>query len=113
VPYKAITGIDGIQMKNRWIKVRRDGITAYAQVEDCGPYEYFDESYVFKCSSPKNKIANNAGMDVSPALRDYLRFDGLNNAENKVDWQFIDFECVPDGPWKEIITTSGVNWKQL
>ncbi|MCS7092535.1 MAG: hypothetical protein NZM26_04235 [Patescibacteria group bacterium] len=98
-------------MKNRWVKISKDGITCYGQIQDAGPYEYDDHEYVFGGKPPKNKLANNAGMDVSPALRDCLKFNGINNAENKVNWQFVDEEDVPDGPWKEIVTTSQVNWK--
>jgi hypothetical protein len=49
-------------------------------------------------------------MDVSPAIRDCLKFNGLNNDSNKVDWQFVDAKDVPVGPWKNIITTSQIDW---
>lgn len=110
LPYDTQMGLDGIAMKNRWVKLARNGIIAYAQVEDCGPYVYDDADYVFGCQSPKNKKANGAGMDVSPALRDYLEFTGLNNDENKLNWQFVGRECVKEGPWLDIITESSVNW---
>lgn len=32
-------------------------------------------------------------MDVSPAVRDYLGLSGID----KVDWQFVEFEDVPEG----------------
>lgn len=98
-------------MKNRWVKLSRNGIFCYGQIQDAGPYEYDDYEYVFGGKPPKNTLANKAGMDVSPALRDCLRFEGINNAENKVDWQFVDEKDVPDGPWKEIVTTTQINWK--
>jgi hypothetical protein len=97
-------------MKNKWVKVIHDNNTCYAQVEDTGPYQYNDYNYVFNNAKPINTLANSAGMDVSPALRDCLGFEGLNNDENKINWQFIDYQDVPDGPWTEIITTSQVNW---
>jgi hypothetical protein len=103
-------GIRESMMKNRWVKLMRNGITCYGQIEDAGPYEYDDHQYVFGTSEPINKLANNAGMDVSPALRDCLKFEGWNNDLNKVDWQFVVESNVPDGPWKEIVTTSQVNW---
>ncbi len=89
-------------------------MVCYGQLEDAGPYEYDDTAYVFGDGSvqPKNKDANNAGMDVSPALRDCLKFDGLNTDTNKIDWQFINEKDVPDGPWKKIVTTSQINWKE-
>lgn len=97
-------------MKNRWVKLTRNGVTCYGQIEDAGPYRYDDYTYVFGTNLPKNKLANRAGLDVSPALRDCLKFNGWNNDENKVDWQFIKAVDVPAGPWKEIITTSQINW---
>ena len=99
-------------MKNRWVKLTRNGVVCYGQIEDAGPYEYNDYNYVFGTADPrpKSKTANNAGLDVSPALRDCLEFNGWNNALNKVDWQFVDQKDVPNGPWKEIITTSQINW---
>jgi hypothetical protein len=111
VPYEKITGKDGVVMKNRWVEINFNDKTAYAQVEDCGPYVYDDWRYVFECEKPKNKRANGTGMDVSPATWGYLGFQKPNTDDprNKVDWKFIDFECVPDGPWKKIITTRGVN----
>lgn len=99
-------------MKNRWVKIMKNGNTCYGQIEDAGPYVYNDYKYVFGTTDPRpqSTTANNAGMDVSPALRDCLKFNGLNNADNKVDWQFVNFADVPEGPWKQIITTSQIYW---
>lgn len=99
-------------MKNRWVKIKRNDNICYGQIEDAGPYVYNDYNYVFGVNNerPQSTRANNAGMDVSPALRDCLKFNGLNNADNKVDWQFVDFVDVPDGPWRQIITSSQIYW---
>lgn len=100
-------------MKNRWVKLIRNGITCYGQIQDAGPYEYDDHAYVFGDGStkPKSTLANNAGLDVSPALRDCLEFNHWNNADNEVDWQFVDAADVPKGPWNEIVTTSQIHWR--
>ncbi|MHB8575357.1 MAG: hypothetical protein ACYDCQ_08500 [Dehalococcoidia bacterium] len=98
-------------IKNRWVRVIHNGVSCYGQWEDAGPYEYDDTNYVFGSALPKNRLANRAGMDVSPALRDCLGFNGLNNAENTVDWQFVDASDVPAGPWTRIVTTSQVYWR--
>lgn len=105
-------GVRESMLKNRWVKLVKDGKVCYGQIQDAGPYVYDDADYVFGADDkrPKSKAANNAGMDVSPALRDCLGFKGWNNDENKVNWQFVEFSSVPKGPWKEIITTSQVNW---
>jgi hypothetical protein len=94
-------------LKNRWIKIMHNGKTAYAQWEDVGPFGEDDQNYVFGSSSPENKENKNAGIDVSPAVRDYLGLSGID----KVDWQFVDSGNVPDGAWKKIVTTSQVYWK--
>jgi hypothetical protein len=103
---------DQSAMKNRWLRISKGGITCYAQIEDCGPYVYNDVAYVFGSDDrrPRSKRAHNAGMDVSPAVAMYLRFNGENNDENRVDWQFVDDDAVPDGPWKRIVSTRGVTW---
>ncbi len=93
--------------KNRWIRIVKGEKVVYAQWEDVGPFETDDADYVFGSSMPKNTINDHAGLDVSPAVRDYL---GLSDVD-KVDWQFVAPGDVPDGPWKEIVTTSQIDWR--
>lgn len=99
-------------LKNRWAKLSRAGHVCYAQWEDSGPYVYDDSRYVFgsAAAKPLNRLANRAGLDVSPAVRDCLAFRGLNNADNRLDWQLVDAAQVPPGPWKRVITTRQVFW---
>jgi peptidoglycan/xylan/chitin deacetylase (PgdA/CDA1 family) len=94
-------------VKNKWIKITKNTKTVYAQWEDAGPFVYGDKNYVFGTALPINKMNNNAGLDVSPAVSDYL---GLyDDNKNIVRWQFVDFQNVPDGPWKQVITSSQVS----
>jgi hypothetical protein len=95
----------GSVLKNRWIKIVKDDKIAYAQWEDVGPFGENDFDYVFGSAPPSNPV-NGAGLDVSPAVRDYL---GLKDVDY-VDWQFVDEKDVPPGPWKEIITTTPVTF---
>lgn len=88
--------------KNRWIKISKGIKVVYAQWEDVGPFKTNDAEYVFGNSAPKNDLNDGAGLDVSPAVKDYLELDDLD----VIDWQFVAEKDVPDGPWKEIITTS-------
>jgi hypothetical protein len=99
-------------MKNRWVKLTKGDQVCYGQIEDAGPYEYDDYAYVFGTAAPKSKLAQSAGLDVSPALRDCLKFQGLNNDSNRVNWQFVDEKSVPAGPWTKIITRSQIRWDQ-
>lgn len=92
--------------KNRWIKIIKGDVIAYAQWEDVGPYGEDDASYVFGDGNPQNTANNDAGLDVSPAVRDYL---GLADIDI-VDWKFVDPDEVPDGPWKKVITDSQISW---
>ncbi|WP_201352994.1 endo alpha-1,4 polygalactosaminidase [Hydrogenimonas urashimensis] len=92
--------------KNRWIEIVKDGKRAYAQWEDAGPFGEDDAAYVFGNAAPKNTLNANAGIDLSPAVRDYL---GLKDID-WVDWRFVEEEDVPQGPWKEVPTLSGVGW---
>ncbi|WP_231511425.1 hypothetical protein [Arthrobacter sp. UNC362MFTsu5.1] len=93
-------------MKNRWVKIRKDGKECYGQIQDAGPGEYQDKEYVFGANDarPANKKFNGAGMDVSPALNGCLGFSTLNGEADKVDWQFVDQKDVPPGPWLDVVT---------
>ncbi len=93
--------------KNRWVKITKNGRTVYAQWEDVGPFLSNDAAYVFGRARPRNTRNNRAGIDVSPAVRDYLHLSDID----KVDWQFVRDEEVPEGPWKVIVTTSQTCWK--
>ncbi len=90
-------------LKNRWIEITYEGKTAYAQWQDVGPFEDDDAGYVFGADEPKS---DRAGLDVSPAVADYLGIDG----RGQTSWRFVEEADVPTGPWREIITTSGPNW---
>lgn len=83
----------------RWVAIHRKGKICYAQWRDAGPYTTDDWRYVFQGARPKPNPNGNAGIDLSPAVRDYIQLGG----NYKVDWKFVeDFE-VPDGPWKNWI----------
>jgi hypothetical protein len=84
--------------KGRWIKIVQNKKVCYAQWEDCGPFFTDDYNYVFRNQKPKNKQNKNAGLDISPAVRDYM---GIKSGA-KVHWRFIDFADVPKvGPWTQ------------
>lgn len=95
-------------MKNRWVQLEHDGRTCYGQIQDAGPGEYDDDTYVFGADDarPKNERYGGAGMDVSPALNSCLGFADINGVEEGVSWRFIDDADVPDGPWTVLVTTS-------
>jgi hypothetical protein len=92
--------------KNRWIKIIKGDKIAYAQWEDAGPFGENDIAYVFGSADPKSKTNERAGLDVSPAVRDYLNLSDVD----KTSWQFVDAKDVPNGPWKKIVTTSNISW---
>src|SRR3989344_7357851 len=94
-------------LKNHWVKLKKGDKIAFAQWEDVGPFGEDDYAYVFGKHSPKNTLNSNVGIDVSPAVRDYLELSDID----KVDWEFIDERDVPEGPWKIIVTRSQINWK--
>lgn len=101
-------------MKNRWVGITGpNGRTCYGQIEDAGPSHgrlYHDAAYVFgeRDRRPRQRKFNNAGMDVSPALNGCLGFAELNGKRDRVDWRFIDNRAVPNGPWRRVVTRSGV-----
>jgi hypothetical protein len=81
--------------KGRWVAIRFKGRTVYAQWEDCGPFRTDHSAYVFGDERPKKNLNKGAGLDVSPAVRDYLGMDDTD----VTDWKFVDFDEVPHGPW--------------
>jgi hypothetical protein len=84
--------------KDRWVAIRKDNLTVYAQWEDAGPFRTDHWQYVFGNERPKPNLNKGAGLDVSPAVRDYL---GLNETD-VTDWRFVDFSEVPRGPWSTL-----------
>ena len=81
--------------KGRWVAIRKGNRVAYAQWEDAGPFRTDNWQYVFGNERPKPNLNKGAGLDVSPAVRDYL---GLEPTD-VTDWKFVDFSEVPHGPW--------------
>jgi hypothetical protein len=81
--------------KDRWVAIRKGNRIAYAQWEDAGPFRTDHWQYVFGNERPKPNLNKGAGLDVSPAVRDYL---GLKQTD-VTDWRFVDFGEVPRGPW--------------
>ena len=83
--------------KGRWVAIRKGDRVAYAQWEDAGPFRTDHWQYVFGNERPKPNLNKGAGLDVSPAVRDFL---GLGDTD-VTDWRFVDFEEVPHGPWAQ------------
>jgi hypothetical protein len=81
--------------KGRWIAIRFGNKVCYAQWEDAGPFRTDHWQYVFGNDRPRWNLNRGAGLDVSPAVRDFL---GMNSTD-VTDWKFVDFAEVPTGPW--------------
>ncbi len=81
--------------KGRWLAIRKGNRTVYAQWEDAGPFRTDHWEYVFGNERPKSNLNRGAGLDVSPAVRDYL---GMSDTD-VTDWKFVEFSEVPPGPW--------------
>lgn len=84
--------------KGRWVAIRKGNRTVYAQWEDAGPFRTDHWEYVFGNERPKGNLNRGAGLDVSPAVRDYL---GLGSTD-VTDWKFVEFSEVPPGPWARL-----------
>jgi len=85
-------------VKGRWVAIRRGGRIAYAQWEDCGPFRTDHFQYVFGNDRPRPNLNQGAGLDVSPAVRDYLGLRGKDTC----DWKFVEARDVPAGPWTKL-----------
>ncbi len=95
---KAYQGPGKSVLKGRWVAIRFRSKTVYAQWEDCGPFRTDHWQYVFGNDRPKPNLNHGAGLDVSPAVRDYL---GMNDTD-VTDWKFVEFDEVPPGPWSQL-----------
>jgi len=84
--------------KDRWIAIRKGNRTVYAQWEDAGPFRTDHWQYVFGNERPKPNLNKGAGLDVSPAVRDYLALQPTD----VTDWKFVEFKDVPTGPWSKL-----------
>ncbi len=88
---------DGISVcKGRWLAIHYKGKICYAQWEDVGPFETDHHEYVFGNENARPNRNEAAGLDVSPAVRDFL---GMPSGE-RVEWKFVEEYEVPKGPWK-------------
>ena len=84
---------------NRWVAIQnpQNRRVAYAQWSDCGPFRTDHYGYVFGNERPKMNMNRGAGLDVSPAVRDYL---GLSSTD-VTNWKFVEFREVSSGPWSK------------
>ena len=82
---------------DRWLAIRnpRNQRICYAQWEDCGPFRTDHWQYVFGGDRPRPNLNQGAGLDVSPAVRDYLGLTGMDTT----DWKFVELSEIPRGPW--------------
>jgi hypothetical protein len=81
--------------KGHWLEIRHGLKTCYAQWEDVGPFCTDSAGYVFGDERPSPNVNRGAGIDVSPAVRDYLGLGSLD----LVDWRFVEMSEVSAGPW--------------
>jgi hypothetical protein len=93
---EAFVGDGQSVLKDRWIAIRHGNQVCYAQWEDCGPFRTDHWQYVFGPERPRPNLNQGAGLDVSPAVRDYL---GLAPTKDVCDWKFVEFTDVASGPW--------------
>jgi hypothetical protein len=81
--------------KGRWVAIFHRDRVCYAQWEDVGPFDTDHWQYVFRGAEPRDNRNGGAGIDVSPAVRDFLELE----SGDRVQWRFIDDFRVPPGPW--------------
>ena len=84
--------------KGRWVQIIYNKRSCFAQWEDCGPFTTEDWPYVFGDKPPVNTHNKGAGIDISPAVRDYL---GIPGGTAIVHWRFVEFYRIPRGPWSK------------
>lgn len=90
--------------KSRWVAIHFEGRVCYAQWEDVGPFEVDHWQYVFGKENPRANRNKNAGIDLSPAVRDYLQL----RSGQRVEWRFVETHRVPHGPWLDWTGAGGL-----
>jgi len=89
---------DGVSVcKDRWLAIHHEGRVCYAQWEDVGPFEVDHWQYVFGQEAPRPNRNQDAGIDLSPAVRDFLAL----RSGARVEWRFVSERDVPPGPWHD------------
>jgi hypothetical protein len=83
-------------LKDRWVAIRKGNLVCYAQWEDVGPCCVDHWQYVFGSERPRPNQNRDAGIDVSPAVRDFLGMSGMDFC----DWRFASEDEIPPGPWR-------------
>ena len=86
--------------KDRWVEIKNSrGDICFAQWEDVGPLTYDDAEYVFGGAKPRGLGGDRAGLDVSPAVYEYL---GLSDRNRFTAWKFADESDVRPGAWLKL-----------
>jgi hypothetical protein len=84
--------------QHRWVEIKNaQGDICYAQWEDVGPLRYDHAEYVFGDERPIGLGEDHAGLDVSPAVFEYLSLD--QKRTNVTSWRFVDDADVQPGAW--------------
>ena len=83
-------------LKDRWVAIRKGNLVCYAQWEDVGPFCVDHWQYVFGSERPRPNKNQDAGIDVSPAVRDFLGISEMDSC----DWRFASEKEIPPGPWR-------------
>jgi hypothetical protein len=94
-------------LKDKWIAIRKGSRVCYAQWEDVGPFQVDHWQYVFGNERPRPNVNRGAGIDLSPAVRDFLGMSGMDQC----DWKFVEAKEIPQGPWK--YRDNSVLWARL
>ena len=59
-------------LEGKWIAIRHGNRVCYAQWRDVGPFQVDHWQYVFGNERPRPNRNQDAGLDLSPAVRDWL-----------------------------------------
>ena len=83
-------------LKDHWVAIRKGAKVCYAQWEDVGPFQVDHWQYVFGTERPHPNKNKDAGIDVSPAVKEYLGMSGIDSC----DWRFVSESQITQGPWR-------------
>ena len=99
--YRTYTTPEKSVCRHHWLAIRQGSRVCYAQWEECGPYRTDHYKYVFGNERPMANLNHGTGLEVSPAVRDFL---GLR-PNGVTDWRFVEVRDVSAGPWRSLFAS--------
>ena len=91
-------------MKNRWVKLMKDGRTCYGQIAGCRARRVPRLGLRLRQQrcAPGQQALRRRGHGCLARTERLPELRRPNGEGDRVDWQFVEEADVPNGPWKKV-----------